>query len=495
VSRRGLRTLSLVVGVTVLPLSWAAFTPGSVAVAQSAQSPNVVLIVTDDQRADSLWVMPNVQRLLVRRGISLRGAVVSNPLCCPARASILTGRYSHTTGVYANRGDAGGWSAFAPSEGDTIATALDAAGYRTALIGKYLNGYGQISADVPPGWDRWFAITDPEGAYYNYTVRDDEAGLVSFASQASDYSTDVFAAEAVRFVHETAADTPFFLMVTPYAPHAPATPAPRHAGDFASARVTFGPAVNEADVSDKPSYVRVRDPLPLSRMRNRQRARWESLQAVDELVAAVVAAVRDTGRANTTLVLFTSDNGPHREGGHDPDFFDGNGPLRGIKRDLYEGGVRVPFIVRAPGRVPAGRTSDHVWGMWDLLPTLAALAGAAAPRDVDGLSMVRALDGRAAPPRHEWIYWEFYEQGSAQAVRMGRWKAVRRPMLTGPIELYDLDADLGERRDVAAAHPDVVARAAGVMREAHHPSDLWTPVGSPPPVRGPAGSPAASAGR
>jgi arylsulfatase A-like enzyme len=153
------------------------------------------------------------------------------------------------------------------------------------------------------------------------------------------------------------------------------------------------------------------------------------------------------------------------------------------------------MIAWAPGRIPAGRTSDHVWGMWDLLPTLAALAGAPAPRDVDGLSMVRALTGRGTPPQHAWLYWEFYEQGSAQAVRMGRWKAVRKPMLTGPIELYDLEADLGERRDVAAAHPDVVARAERVMREAHHPSELWKPQGAPPrqpPVRG---SAAASAGR
>jgi arylsulfatase A-like enzyme len=184
-----------------------------------------------------------------------------------------------------------------------------------------------------------------------------------------------------------------------------------------------------------------------------------------------MAALAARGLDRNTIGLFTSDNGPHREGGADPDFFDGNGPLRGIKRDLYEGGIRVPMIAWAPGRVPAGRTSDHVWTHWDLLPTLADLAGAAVPIGLDGLSMRAALEGRAASA-HDFLYWEFHERGFQQAVRMGKWKALRlKP--GAPLELYDLDADVGEAHDVAATNPDIVAKIERYLQNARSPSERW----------------------
>jgi arylsulfatase A-like enzyme len=195
---------------------------------------------------------------------------------------------------------------------------------------------------------------------------------------------------------------------------------------------------------------------------------------MDRDVGRVLDRVRELGLAENTIVFFTSDNGPHREGGHDSDFFDSNGPLRGIKRDLYEGGIRVPMIAWGPGRVPAGATTDHVAYLGDFMATVADLTGREAPRELDSVSMLPTLLGEPGRQRqHEYLYWEFYEGGSSQAVRMGRWKGVRKPMLTGQIELYDLEADLSEQNDVASRHPEVVARIRAAMAEAHERSADW----------------------
>ena len=172
---------------------------------------------------------------------------------------------------------------------------------------------------------------------------------------------------------------------------------------------------------------------------------------LDRDVGRVLDTLAALGLDRDTIVFFTSDNGPSVEGGSDPAFFRSNGGLRGIKRDVYEGGIRVPMIIRWPGRVPAGRTSDQVWAMWDVMPTLAELAGAKAPAGIDGISMVPALRAFGAQQSHEYLYWEFYEQGTKQAVRADRWKGVRQPMVTGRLELYDLQKDPAEAHDVAAA--------------------------------------------
>lgn len=306
--RRSLRAFALLVALLVLQWGLLAGNKTPPARAQTSGPPNIILIVTDDQRFDTLRVMPEVRRLLVARGMTLRRAIVTNPLCCPSRASIFTGRYSHTTGVYTNVAPIGGWSAFQPSESNTIATALHEAGYRTALIGKYINGYGGEAAYVPPGWDRWFAMTGP-GHFFNYTVYDDTRGFVRYGSRPKNYSTDVFRRQAVSFIQGAPQGTPLFLVVTPFAPHAPAKAAPRHEGTFASAPVRLGPAVNEADVSDKPTYIASRPVDSFSAVRMRTRDQWESLLAVDELVSRIMTALADTGRQNNTLVIFTSDNG------------------------------------------------------------------------------------------------------------------------------------------------------------------------------------------
>jgi N-acetylglucosamine-6-sulfatase len=227
---------------------------GEVPIPQGSRTspPNIVLILTDDQRADTLQYMPNVQRLLVDKGIRFTNGYVVNPLCCPSRASILTGAYSHTTGVYTNDPHMhGGFPAF--RDGSTIATWLQAAGYRTSLFGKYLNGYG-VTTYVPPGWDQWFA-TFGDGAYYDYAaVADGDA--MRFGHDPADYGTTVLRDRAVSFIRSTEASQPLFMYFAPHAPHEPAIPESRDRDAFSSEFPRPPISFDERDTSDKPANVR-----------------------------------------------------------------------------------------------------------------------------------------------------------------------------------------------------------------------------------------------
>jgi arylsulfatase A-like enzyme len=447
-SERGPRAIIALLGLALLqlalPLGFGS-TP-QLAKAQTPAPPNIVLIVTDDQRFDTLHVMPKVQQLLMRRGMTLRRAIVTNPLCCPSRATILTGRYSHTTGVYANVPPSGGWTSFQQSESDTIATALHDVGYRTALIGKYINGYGGETPYVPPGWDRWFAILGG-GRYYDLSVYDDRRGVVQYGSAPREYSTDVFRRQAVWFIRSVPQGTPLFLVVTPFAPHGPYTAARRHDGDLASAAVRLGPAVNEADVSDKPAYIAARGILSEGRIRTSTRDQWESLLAVDDLVSQIMVTLQETGRRNDTIVIFTSDNGranrEHRWWG---------------KQVPYEESIRVPLIVSMPGEVPADTVSDALVSNVDLAPTIADFAGATL--SADGVSLRPLLTDTASSARDAVVLEHLDEAGQPVPTYCG----VRTPgftfvhYLTGEEELYDLARDPRQLQNVVSVRPNKAAQ-------------------------------------
>jgi arylsulfatase A-like enzyme len=409
--------------------------------AQPFEPPNIVLVLTDDQRFDTLQVMPNV-RALAEDGMTLRRAIVSNALCCPSRATILTGRYSHTTGVYSNTGPEGGWHAFQPSESETIATALDDAGYRTALIGKYLNGYVGDDLYVPPGWDRWSAFAEMNGRYYDYDMFDDVRGIVAHGSAPRDYSTDVIRRLSAAFVHNTPADTPLFLMAATNAPHGNFIAAPRHEGAFASTPVTLGPAVNEPNVADKPAYIRQRPRVAATIPRTRTRNQWETLLAVDQLVGRIVEVLADTGRLSNTLFIFTSDNGllnqEHRWAG---------------KEVPYEESIRVPMVISFPGEIPRGSVSNALVSNVDLAPTIADFAGA--PLAADGVSLRPLLTDEASSARDS-ILLEHLEGTTPVptycGVRTASFVFVR--YTTGEEELYDLVADPRQLKNIAHARPN-----------------------------------------
>ena len=402
----------------------------------------IVVIVTDDQRTDTVSRMPIVQRLLVEPGTLFTKGFVVNPLCCPSRASILTGNYSHTTGVYSNDGPYGGYDAFHHSraERSTIATWLDDAGWRTALVGKYLNHYGGGTTTIPPGWDRWVSFSQVNGKYSNYALNVD-GELVQYGTDAGDYSTDVLAGYAVDAIRETPADQPLFLYFAPYSPHGPYEPAARDA-DMEVAPPELPASFDERNVSDKPVYIRSR-PRVRSESAERKYENWiRMLGAADDAVEEIAGALRETGRMEDALIVYTSDNG----------VMNGEHRLNG-KLAPYEESISVPMVVRYDPLAPAApSTSAEPVLNIDLAPTIARVAGVDAPA-TDGRSFLPLLRSSPEPWRSTFLVEHLYvgnvkvDPPTYCAGRTTRWKFVR--YAGGFEELYDLRHDPFEMRNVA----------------------------------------------
>ena len=408
--------------------------------AEAQTRPNVVLVLTDDQRWDTLNVMPTVQSRLAARGVTFENAFVVNPICCPSRASTLTGRYSHSTGVYNNGGPYGGWPAFRTREGSTIATWLRAGGYRTGFFGKYLNNYG--GPFVPPGWARWVAFSPPNVEnYYSYRLNVDGT-LVDYGTDPADYSTDVLAGEASSFIRSAGAQ-PLFVLFAPFAPHGPPTPAPRHEGVFSSIPPWRPPGYNEPDVADKPSWVRSLASLAPEEEAagdDFRQGQLESLLAVDDAVGELLDALVDTGRLDETLVVFTSDNG-YLWGEH----------RWQTKVVPYDESIRVPLVVRYDGVTPAAARSSRVVANIDLAPTFAAVGGVGAP-GAEGRSFLSLL----ANPNAAWRPDVLVEnRQSASAPQVPSYCVVRNAThtyvqyATGEEEIYDAAADPGQLQNLA----------------------------------------------
>jgi N-acetylglucosamine-6-sulfatase len=402
-----------------------------------AHAPDIVLILTDDQRFDTLWAMPTVESELVGKGIEFTNGYVSNPLCCPSRAAILSGEYSHSNGVYTNipTQPYGGFPAF--RDRSTVATWLQGGGYRTALIGKYLNGYrGKY---VPPGWDRWF-VTWSEGAYFNYTANSN-GQLRSFGSLPADYGTQVLGNKAADFIRTTDPNQPLFLYFAPHAPHSPATPAPGDAQAFSDLPPWRPPSFDETDVSDKPAYVQAHDPISDAKAKKIGQFRtdqYSTLLAVDRAVRQILDALTTTGRLSNTMIVFMSDNG-YLWGEH----------RWYAKQVPYEEGIRVPFVVRDDALIQTPRTDGHLVANIDLAPTFAALAGVGAP-NVDGQSLLPLLTSTNAPWRSDFLL-ELLNLGSEGAPTFCGVHSKRYVYVdygTGEEELYDLVRDPYEMQNV-----------------------------------------------
>ena len=359
--------------------------------------PNVVIILTDDQRWDSLWAMPTVQSELVGHGTTFDQSFVVNSLCCPSRASILTGKYSHGTDVYHNQPPHGGMASF--DDTTTLATSLRGIGYRTGIVGKYLNGY-RTASTMASGWDRWFVVlqgkVDNESAYYYDYDISDQGTLTHFGSDVADYSTDVFAGQADQFIRETPGDQPLFLLLATAAPHTPAKPPERYLDSFSNLEKYRPPNYNEADVSDKPANVKTLNRLGGSAQDAVDAFaanQYRTLLAVDDAVATVVSALRDTGRLSDTMIIFASDNGltlaEHR--------------IKEDKEVPYEESIRVPLVIRydpLTGDSPAH--DGHLVANIDLAPTVAELTGFVQP-GAEGQSLMPLLDGSVSSWRTEFL--------------------------------------------------------------------------------------------
>jgi arylsulfatase A-like enzyme len=410
---------------------------------QSGARPNIVLIVTDDQRADTLFAMPNVRDLLGGHGVAFPNAFVTTPYCCPSRASILTGLYSHHTGVLSDRPPDGGAPAF--DDRSTLATWLHDAGYHTAFVGKYLNAYDRIGETyVPPGWDEWDAIaSEPIGShYYDYTLSEN-GRLVRYGNDGLDYSTTVLTRRALDFVD--GAPTPFFLELAPIAPHRPAIPAPGDAGRFADVSLNHSPAFDEPDLSDKPWAAERAAMSPRAKRfaDELRRSMLDSLVEVDRAVGTLVDELGREGVLDRTVIAFTSDNGmllgEHRLGG---------------KLWPYEESIRVPLVVRSPW-IDDAVVDERLALNIDLAPTFAALAGVTPAAGVDGRSFAALLRGDDEPrPWRTAFEVEYlgheHPPGSPpvyRAVRTERYLFVRYG--NGWRELYDLRVDPNELVNLA----------------------------------------------
>jgi arylsulfatase A-like enzyme len=420
---------------------------------RAADRPNILFILADDLGYGDLGCYgqkkiktPNLDRLAAE-GIRFTQAYAGSTVCAPSRCALMTGYH---TGHCLVRGNA---RVPLRPEDVTVAELLKKAGYATGLVGKW--GLGEPeSTGVPTkkGFDSFFGYLNQAHAhnyYPDFLWRNEErvplpnvqAGGV--ASKRVVYSPDLILDEGLKFI-EKHKGGPFFLYFATIVPHA-------------NNEKTRADGNGNEVPSDEP-YTNESWPQP-------EKNKAAMITRLDADVGKLLAKLRELGLEQNTVVFFSSDNGPHREGGNDPAFFNSSGPLRGIKRALTDGGIRVPTVVRWTGVTRPSTASDHVWAFWDFLPTACDLAGVPTPAGIDGVSIAPTITGKGMQKSHEFLYWEFHEGGFKQAVRHGNWKALR--LSPGqPLELYAVMKDPGETGNVAAANPEVVAKVEAYLKTA-----------------------------
>ena len=425
--------------------------------------PNIIFILADDLGYGDVGCFgqkqiktPNIDRMAAE-GMKLTHFYAGSTVCAPSRCVLMTGL--HTGHCYV-RGNAK--SNLRP-EDITVAEVLKKAGYVNGLSGKWGLGHeGSSGVPTRKGFDSFFGYLDQTHAhnYYptflvrnetrvplkNIVPKEGNVGQGS-ASKKVDYVPDLVIADALEFIDGNK-DKPFFLYFATTLPH----------------------ANNEAGAMEIPDLGDYTD----KDWPQTQKAHAAMVTRMDSDVGKILERLKQHGIDDKTIVIFTSDNGPHKEGGNNPAFNQSSGPFRGTKRDFTDGGIRVPTVVRWPGKIKAGSSSEHLGYFGDFMATAAELAGVECPRNMDSISFLPTLLGDTEKQKqHEFLYWEFYEGGSWQAVRMGDWKLARKPMLKGKLELYNLKNDIREESNVADAHPEIVAKALKFMEQAHVPSPDW----------------------
>lgn len=461
-------TIHALAALLLLPL------PTLPAVMKARRSPNIIFIHADDLGYGDLSVYgqkrfrtPHLDQMAAE-GVRFTSYYSGSTVCAPSRASLMTGRHTGHSRIRGN-GDY-------PLQPDdlTVGRVLRGAGYQTAVFGKW--GLGTAATTGRPdrqGFDESLGILDHTHAHRQYTSHLWKNGEVFPIDLEKDYVNDLFTTATVEFIERQKA-APFFVYLAFTSPHAELRVPEDSLAEFRG-RFEERPFRNEkADSVATTEPSRERRPSVGYRSQETPRAAFAAMVTrLDRHVGQVLESLKRAGVDRETIVLFTSDNGPHREGGADPDFFDSNGVFRGIKRDLYEGGIRVPMIVRWPGRIRPGRISDHPWAHWDILPTAAAAAGAKIPEGLDGQSVLPLLQGRR-PGSTSTLYWEFFERGFDQALRVGEWKALRRGV-GGPVELYHLKTDPGEATNLAGRNPRMLRRLSDLLNTARTESPIWSP--------------------
>ncbi|MGE7773284.1 arylsulfatase [Chitinophaga sp. NPDC101104] len=444
------------------------------------KKPNIVFILADDLGYGDLGAYgqqkiktPNIDGM-ARNGMRFTSFYAGTSVCAPSRSSLITGQHTGHTYVRGNKEiEPEGQEPLADTV-QSMATLLQQAGYVTGAFGKW--GLGMVGTTGAPdrkGFDKFYGYNCQRQShrYYPTHLWDNDKKVVLEGNDLTKkvhYAPELIQQQALAFIDENK-NKPFFLFIPVVLPHAELQ-GPEdewfkmYDGKFEEKPHKgngYGPGATIA------GYASVEKP----------HATYAAMVSrMDAYVGQVIAKLTELQLIDNTIIIFTSDNGAHTEGGADPAFFNSNGGLRGTKRDLYEGGIKTPFIVQWNGTVKPGSTSGHIGAFWDVMPTFVDITGAPAPRFTDGISFLPALKGKGRQPKHDYLYWEFHEGGGRQAVRMGKWKGIKLQVKkdpNAPIALYDLEKDPAEKNDIAAQHPDIVRKIGEKINEAHVESPVF----------------------
>jgi arylsulfatase A-like enzyme len=442
--------------------------------------PNIVYILADDLGYGDLscygqqrFKTHNIDRL-AKEGMLFTQHYTGCTVSAPSRSCLLTGLHTGHTPIRGNKSwePEGQWPL--PADSYTIAEMLKIRGYSTGAFGKW--GLGFVGTEGDPnsqGFDEFYGYNCqslahnyyPDHLWHNHEkllLHENDNGKVGI------YSADLIHKAALEFLEKNKMKS-FFLFYATTIPHAELFAKEEYMKMF---RGKFDPEKSYKGVDNGPTF-RLG---PYGSQSESHAAFAAMVKELDDYVGEILNKLKELNLEKNTIVIFSSDNGPHLEGGGDPDYFDSNGDLKGYKRDLYEGGIRTPMLVKWPGKIKAGSSSDHISSFWDIFPTFAEITGTKLPEGTDGISFLPALLGKKGQKEHEYLYWEFHEQGGKIAVRMENWKAVKRDIdktPQGQTELYDLSADKGETKDIAASNPGIVKKMEDLMKQAHTPSEVF----------------------
>ncbi len=443
--------------------------------------PNIIYILADDLGYGDLscygqekFSTPNIDQL-AKEGMLFTQHYSGSTVCAPSRSALMTGMHTGHTVVRGNKEIKPEGQYPIPDETFTVAEALKSAGYKTGAFGKWGLGFPGSEGDpINQGFDVFYGYNCQRLGhhYYPYHLWSNKDSIVlpeNSGKQKGIYGPQIIHEKTLEFIEQNK-DNPFFLYVPSIIPHAelaaPEELMKKYRGKFNPEKIYKG--YDEGPNYRKGAY----------ESQNESHAAFAAMiDLLDQQVGEIVAKVNELGIADNTIIIFTSDNGPHTEGGADPEYFNSNGPLRGTKRDLYEGGIRVPMIVKWPHKIKANSTSDHLSAFWDVFPTFTEIAGMEKPENIDGISFLPVLLGNQSDQKnHEYLYWEFHERGGRQAVRMNDWKGVKYNVLKNPdapLELYDLSKDIGEKNNVADEYPEIIKQMEVILKEARTPSEVF----------------------
>lgn len=444
------------------------------------EKPNIIYILADDLGYGDLSLTgqnkfdtPNIDKLAAE-GMVFTQHYSGATVCAPSRSALLTGMHTGHTVVRGNIEVQPEGQYPIPADTYTMAEMLKEEGYKTSVYGKWGLGFPGSEGDANlQGFDEFYGYNCQRIAhnYYPYHLWHNQKKIILKGNEGKGqaiYAPDHIHEKALKFIEENK-ETPFFMFYATPLPHAELLLPEKYTDKYKGKLL---PEKKYKGIDDGPTYKKG----GYGSQENPHAAFAAMIHLLDKQVGDIVTKLEELDIAENTIVIFTSDNGPHKEGGADPEYFNSNGIYKGFKRDLYEGGVHVPMIAKWPNKIKSGSSTDHISAFWDVMPTLAGVTGKELDENLDGISFLPTLLGEKTQKEHEYLYWEFHENGGRTAIRKGKWKGVKYNVLKNPnqrIELYNLENDPSEENNIASQHPEIVEDLTKLMQEARKPSEIF----------------------